>query len=61
MKNNFTKVLNKKITLDSGKEIFVEINMNESKCELIITTPNSDGTTVIDKFPFSIQKENAAD
>lgn len=54
-------VLNKVITLDSGKEIFVKINMNEIKGELIITMPNSDGTTIIDKFLFSLQKENAVD
>lgn len=54
-------VLNKTITLDNGQEIFAEINIDKHKGELIITTPNEDGTTVIDKFPFSMQKENAAD
>lgn len=49
-------ILEKKIVLDCGKEIYIEINMSNDSGELIITIPNEDGTTVIEKIPFSAEK-----
>lgn len=75
MENNFTKVLNKKITLDSGNDIYLEIGMNTavnpdgtidiSNPMAILTIPYENGTTEIYRMPFSLpmgtEKENAAD
>lgn len=75
MKNKFTKVLNKKITLDSGNDIYLEIGMNTavnpdgtidiSDPMVILTIPDENGTTTIHRIPFSLpmstEKENAAD